>query len=91
MPVDKNNVEELNKTSLFNGSIIKTYMEKKKHIAVAASIKQMAEPRSHKMTRLSTKDGFIFAQMPQAPRTRSRFDHPEGRISGHLHHLKPSC
>lgn len=45
-----NKVGELNKISLFNGSIIKTCMGKK-HVAAVASIKQMLELRSHKMTR----------------------------------------
>lgn len=53
-----NNVEELNKTSLFNGSIIKACVGKKKPTAVVASIKQVSELRNHKITQLSTKEGF---------------------------------
>lgn len=36
-------VEELNKTSLFNGSIIKTCVGKKKHVVMVATIKQRSE------------------------------------------------
>lgn len=54
-----NNVEELNKTSLFNGSIIKTCVcGEKKPVAVVASIKQVSGLRSHKITQLSTKGWF---------------------------------
>lgn len=85
MPFDKYNVQELDKTRLFDGSIIKTCM-KKEHIAVVASVKQTAELRSHRIT----GDGSIYARMPQAPRTWPHFDLSEGRILGYLHHLKPS-
>lgn len=62
------NVEELNKTSLFNGSIIKTCVGKKKACSYGSNYKAKVR---------ITRDDFIYTPMPQAPRTRPRFDHSE--------------
>lgn len=62
------NVEGLNKTSLFNGSIIKTRVGVKKACSYGSNYKTKVR---------ITRDGFIYTPMPQAPRTRPRFGHSE--------------